>query len=55
MNSDQLMKIVEQYSQNNNAGFSDIKVIRIPDQKTTFVEQSSDGRTNGDDVRLQGR
>ena len=43
MNSDQLMKIVAQYSQNNDAGFGDIKVIRISDQKTTFVEQSSDG------------
>jgi hypothetical protein len=39
MNSGQLLKIVERYSRNSEAGYGDITVIRIPDQKTVFVEQ----------------
>ncbi len=39
MNSDQLLKIVEQYSRKSEAGNGDIKVIRVPDQKTVFVEE----------------
>ena len=39
MNSDQLLKVVQQYSRKNEAGDTDIKVIRVPDQKTVFVEQ----------------
>ena len=42
MNSDQLLKIVEQYSRKSEAGYDDIKVRRIPDQKTVFVEQVDD-------------
>jgi hypothetical protein len=42
MNSDQLLKIVEQYSRKSEAGYGDIKVRRIPDQKTVFVEQVDD-------------
>jgi hypothetical protein len=39
MNSSELLRIVEQYSRKNNAGYGDITVTRIPDQKTVFVEQ----------------
>jgi hypothetical protein len=42
MNSDQLLKIVEQYSRKSEAGYGDIQVRRIPDQKTVFVEQVED-------------
>lgn len=38
MNSGQLLKIVERYSRNSEARYGDITVIRIPDQKTVFVE-----------------
>ena len=39
MNSDQLLKIVEQYGRKSKAGYGDITVTRVPDQKTVFVEQ----------------
>jgi hypothetical protein len=42
MNSDQLLKIVEQYSRKSEAGYGDVKVRRIPDRKTVFVEQVDD-------------
>ncbi len=42
MNSDQLLKIVEQYSRKSETGYGDIKVRRIPDRKTVFVEQVDD-------------
>ena len=42
MNSDQLLKIVEQYSRKSGAGYGDIMVRRIPDRKTVFVEQVDD-------------
>lgn len=39
MNSNQLLKIVELYSRKSEVGYGDVKVLRIPDQKTVFVEQ----------------
>ncbi len=39
MNNGQLWKIVKQYNLNDGAGYGDITVTRIPDQKTVFVEQ----------------
>jgi hypothetical protein len=42
MNADQLLKIVEQYSRKSETGYGDIKVRRIPDRKTVFVEQVDD-------------
>jgi hypothetical protein len=39
VNSGQLLKIVEQYSRKSEAGYGDITVTRVPDQKTVFVEQ----------------
>ncbi|HCC78569.1 MAG: hypothetical protein A2X25_09640 [Chloroflexi bacterium GWB2_49_20] len=46
MNSDQLLKIVEQYSRKSEAGYGDIKVTRIADRKTMFVENIDEvGRT----------
>ncbi len=39
MNSDQLLKIVKLYKRKGEAGDRDPKVIRVPDQKTVFVEQ----------------
>jgi len=40
MNSGQLLKIVEQYSRKNEAGYGDLTVTRVADQKTVFVEQT---------------
>jgi len=46
MNNQQLLKIVERYSRKSESGYGDIKVRRIPDRKTVFVEQVDDvGRT----------
>jgi hypothetical protein len=42
MNNQQLLKIVERYSRKSEAGYGDIKVRRIPDRKTVFVEQVDD-------------
>ena len=42
MNSNELLKIVEQYSRKSEAGYGTIKVRRIPDRKTVFVEQVDD-------------
>jgi hypothetical protein len=42
MNADQLLKIVEQYSRKSGSGYGDIKVRRIPDRKTVYVEQVDD-------------
>ena len=42
MNSTQLLKIVEQYSRKSESGYGDIKVTRVPDRKTVFVEQVDD-------------
>ena len=41
MNNDQLLKIVEQYSRKSETGTGPgaIKVMRVPDHKTVFVEQ----------------
>jgi hypothetical protein len=39
MNGDQLLKIVEQYGRKSEAGYGDVTVTRIADQKTVFVEQ----------------
>lgn len=44
MNSDQLLKIVELYNRESEAGFGDITVTRIPDWKTMYVEQVDGGR-----------
>jgi hypothetical protein len=45
MFGDQLTKIVEQYSRQHEAIYGDIKITRIADQKTVFVEQiGADGR-----------
>ena len=39
MNNGQLLKIVEQYSRKSETGYGDTTVVRVPDQKTVFVEQ----------------
>jgi meiotically up-regulated gene 157 (Mug157) protein len=39
MNNNQLLKIVEQYSRKSKTGDDAIKVMRVPDHKTVFVEQ----------------
>ena len=39
MNGGQLLKIVQQYSRKHETGYDEIKVIRVADQKTVFVEQ----------------
>ena len=46
MDSKQMSTIVEQYSRKIDQKNSDIKIVRVADQKTMFVEQSGDsGRT----------
>jgi hypothetical protein len=35
----QMIKIVEQYCRKNDSGRQDIKVTRVADRKTVFVEQ----------------
>ena len=46
MNNGQLLKIVEQYGRKSAAGYGDITVTRVPDQKTVFVERIDNiGRT----------
>ena len=42
MDSRQMLRIVEQYSRKSYALSEEIKVTRIADQKTVFVEQSGD-------------
>jgi hypothetical protein len=39
MNSTELLRIAELYSRKNEVAYGAIKVIRVPDQKTVFVEQ----------------
>ncbi len=39
MNDKQLLTIVEQYSRKIETGFGEIKVTRIPDRKTMYVEK----------------
>ena len=39
MNSEQLLKIVEQHSRKTEARYGDTTVTQIPDQKTVFVER----------------
>lgn len=46
MTSDQMLKIVERYNHKSEADYGDIKVTRIPDRKTMFVETIDEiGRT----------
>ena len=46
MTSDQMLKIVEQFNHKREVDYGDIKVTRIPDRKTMFVETIDDvGRT----------
>jgi hypothetical protein len=45
MNERHMQEIVEQYSQQVNSDFGDVKVTRIPDHKTVYVETiGQDGR-----------
>ena len=39
LNRDQLLKILQQYSRQNEIRYGDIKVTRIPDRKPVFIEQ----------------
>ncbi len=39
MNSNELLKIVEQFSRKSETGYGAIKVTQIQDHKTVFVEQ----------------
>jgi len=50
MNSNQLLKIVELYNRDNHANFGEIKISRIADWKSTFVEQTDEV---GREVTLQ--
>ena len=42
MDAKQLMTIVEQYCRKIDSTFEDIKVTRVADRKTVFVEQSGE-------------
>ncbi len=39
MNGIQMLKIVEQFSREGHSDDQEIKIIRVPDRKTVFVEQ----------------
>jgi hypothetical protein len=39
MNGMQILKIVEQFSREGHADDENIKIIRVPDRKTVYVEQ----------------
>jgi hypothetical protein len=46
MNRSELLKVVEKYCRENGAETGAIKVVRIPDQKTIYIEQNgTDGRS----------
>lgn len=46
MNEKQMLQIVEQYSRQSNVLDQEIKVTRVPDYKTIYVEQiGADGRS----------
>ena len=46
MNEKQMLQIVEQYSRQSNVLAQEIKVTRVPDYKTIYVEQiGTDGRS----------
>jgi hypothetical protein len=45
MNSDQLLRIVEQFCRKSESEFGEITVTQIPDHKTMYVERlNDDGR-----------
>ena len=39
MNGIRMLKIVEQFSREGHTDDQDVKIIRVPDRKTVFVEQ----------------
>jgi hypothetical protein len=39
MDEEFMLKIVEQYNQKSDTEIEDIKIVRLPDFKTVFVEQ----------------
>jgi hypothetical protein len=39
MNGMQMLKIVEQFSRKGHTDDENVKIIRVPDRKTVFVEQ----------------
>jgi hypothetical protein len=39
MNSDEMHRIVERYIRKNDPGITDIKITRVADRQTMFVEQ----------------
>jgi hypothetical protein len=43
MNKAQLLNIVEQYCRTGVSGTDQISVVRIPDQKTVFIEKHDNG------------
>jgi hypothetical protein len=43
MNEKNMLEIVEQYSQQINMDYGDIKVKRVPDHKTVYVETIDEG------------
>ena len=40
MNNDQLLKIVEHFSRKSDSENKDVKVIKIPDFKSVFIEEN---------------
>ena len=42
MDSEQMLALVEQYCRKIASTFKDVKIIRIADQKTMFVEQTGE-------------
>ena len=42
MNEKQMLQIVERYSRQGNVLFPEIKITRVPDYKTVYVEQTGE-------------
>jgi hypothetical protein len=42
MNGMQMLKIIEKFSRGGHVDDQDIKIIRVPDRKTVFVEQTGE-------------
>lgn len=57
MNKKQMTDIVEQFSRNSEPAEGQVKVIRVPDSKTVYVEQIGDyGRSiNLSEYKVDGK
>ena len=54
MDEKRMSNIVEQYSRPGTENVGEIKITRVPDWKSVFIETIGDNRTGGHDDRIQG-